>query len=58
MNDTSKSPVADAGCIVFIEQPGTALATIRRKKTKPAPERLPWFDPWRGLGVLTYVPSW
>jgi hypothetical protein len=48
VNDTSKSPVADADGIVSIEEPRTALATIRRKKTKPAPERLPWFDPWRG----------
>jgi hypothetical protein len=48
VNDTSKSPVADPDGIVSIEERRTALATISRKKTKPAPERLPWFDPWRG----------
>jgi hypothetical protein len=48
VNAASKSPVADADGIVCIQEARTALATIRRKKTKPAPERLPWFDPCRG----------
>jgi hypothetical protein len=48
VNDTSKSPLADADGIVSIEEPRTAVTNIRVNKTKPAPERLPWFDPWRG----------
>ena len=47
MNDTSKSPVADADDIVSIEEPRTDLPNIRRRKTKPLPERLRWFDAWR-----------